>query len=249
MIPIKDSIPSRTYPIVNIVLIVVNSIAFLYELSLGNRIEQFFRVFAVVPARYYWAITEGRAEQIIYYPDLWMPLFTSMFLHGGWLHLIGNMLYLWVFGDNVEDRLGHLRYLVFYLLCGLIASGAHILSSPTSRIPSLGASGAIAGVLGAYILLYPHSRVLVLFPFFIFVEFFEVPAFIFLGIWFLQQFLLGTLSLAETAQTGGVAWWAHIGGFLAGIATVYLFAKRGYREPEYDIFWDRFGRIHVRRRW
>ncbi|MCS6886216.1 MAG: rhomboid family intramembrane serine protease [Acidobacteriota bacterium] len=249
MIPIKDSIPSRTYPIVNVCLIAINIVAFIFELSLGDRLDEFFRSFAVVPAKYYWAVMKGHPEWILYEPELWLPLFTSMFLHGGWLHLIGNMVYLWIFGDNVEDRMGHFRYVLFYLLCGLVASAAHILSEPTSSIPSLGASGAIAGVLGAYILLYPRSRVLVMIPIFVFLEFIEVPAFIFLGIWFLQQFVLGTLSLAETAQTGGVAWWAHIGGFVAGLATVYLFAKRDYREPEYDIFWDKFGRIYIRRRW
>ena len=150
-----------------------------------------------------------------------------MFLHGGWAHLLGNMLYLWIFGDNVEDRMGHPRYLVFYLLCGWSASYAHIAAAPTSPLPALGASGAIAGVLGAYITLYPRARVVTLLPLGFFATLVQVPAYVFLGLWFVQQFLYGTLSVARTAQTeGGVAWWAHIGGFAAGFLLVWIFQTR-----------------------
>ena len=153
-----------------------------------------------------------------------------MFLHGGWAHLLGNMLYLWIFGDNVEDRLGHFRYLVFYLLCGWTASYAHIWSQPASSVPSIGASGAIAGVLGAYITLYPRARVVTLLPLGLFSQLVRLPAAVFLGLWFVQQFLLGAFDLAgPEGKGGGVAWWAHIGGFAAGFVLVRLFRKRGRR--------------------
>src|SRR5262249_33472363 len=151
-----------------------------------------------------------------------------MFLHAGWLHLIGNMLYLWIFGDNVEDRLGHFRYVFFYLICGWVASYAHIWADPTSRLPSLGASGAIAGVLGAYIPLYPQARVVTFLPLGFFSQLIQIPAYFFLGFWFLQQFLYGALTLSvRTQQSGGVAWWAHIGGFAAGFLLVWILKKRG----------------------
>jgi membrane associated rhomboid family serine protease len=170
-----------------------------------------------------------------------------MFLHGGWAHIIGNMLYLWIFGDNVEDRMGHWRYLVFYLVCGWTASYAHIWSDPTSRIPSIGASGAIAGVLGAYITLYPHARVVALIPLGIFMHTVQIPALFFLGFWFLQQFLVGSLALTqETAQTGGVAWWAHIGGFVAGLVLVWVFQSRKRRPAQRDAWWE--GQRLARRR-
>ncbi|MBL8151622.1 MAG: rhomboid family intramembrane serine protease [Blastocatellia bacterium] len=241
MIPIRDSIPSRTYPFVTVALIVVNAVVFLYELSLGTQLEEFIRTFAVVPMRYSAAVQAGQTTAIFIYPQLWVPLLTSMFMHGGWLHLIGNMLYLWVFGDNVEDRMGHFRYLLFYLLCGLAATAAHILTNSDSPIPSLGASGAIAGVLGAYLILYPRARVLVLLPVFIFLQFFEVPALLFLLFWFLQQFVAGALSLGvESAQSSGVAWWAHIGGFVAGVLMVFIFKKPNHRHADRDVIWDRW---------
>lgn len=242
MIPLRDDVPSRSYPFVNLALIAVNVAVFFYELLLGPGLERFIREFGVVPAVYFhsgyrdfWGAVHRFTLE-----DRLVPLFTSMFLHGGWLHLGGNMLYLYVFGDNVEDRLGHLRYLFFYLLAGLTASGAHIMTNPGSLVPSVGASGAIAGVLGAYLMLYPAARVVVLLPIFIFLEFVEIPALFFLGIWFLQQFLYGSLSLGmETAQTGGVAWWAHIGGFLAGVTLVWAFRKRRYRPVGRDLWWVR----------
>jgi len=148
-----------------------------------------------------------------------------MFLHGGWLHLLGNMLYLWIFGDNVEDRLGHGRFILFYLLCGVAAALAQIYVSPTSKTPMIGASGAIAGVLGAYLLLFPQSRVLALIPIAFFLQVVEIPAFVFLLFWFFMQFLSGAVAITAY-MTEGVAWWAHIGGFVSGMALGYLFPKR-----------------------
>ena len=210
MIPLRDVIPSRTFPFFTVTLIVLNSVAFLFELSLPDRaIQSFLSTYGVVPARF----------------DV-LTIFTSMFLHGGWLHFLGNMLYLWIFGDNVEDRLGHARFVVFYLLCGAAAAFAHVWVNPASTIPTIGASGAIAGVLGAYFVLYPHSRVLALVPLFIIWELIEVPATIFLGIWFVMQFFSGVGSLTKASvETGGVAFWAHVAGFLAGIAAVLVLKK------------------------
>jgi membrane associated rhomboid family serine protease len=211
MIPLRDVIPSRTFPFFTVSFIVLNSIAFLFELSLPERaLEQFIFIYGVVPARF----------------DV-VSVFTSMFLHGGWAHFIGNMLFLWIFGDNVEDRLGHARFVVFYLLCGAAAVVAHVFMNPASMIPTIGASGAIAGVMGAYFVLYPHSRVLALVPLFIVFEVIEVPAILFLGIWFLMQFFYGVGSIgAQTgAEVGGVAFWAHIAGFLAGMAGVLVLRK------------------------
>ena len=211
MIPLRDVIPSRTFPLFTITFIVLNSVAFLFEVSLPERpLEAFLHVYGVVPARF-----------------SWLTLVTSMFLHGGWLHFLGNMLYLWIFGDNVEDRLGHGRFVLFYLMCGAAAGLAHVFMNPNSIIPTIGASGAIAGVMGAYFVLYPRSRVLALVPLFIFWEIIEVPAIIFLGIWFLMQFFSGVGSIAADAggQTGGVAFWAHVAGFMAGVGAVFALRK------------------------
>ena len=210
MIPLRDVIPSRTFPFFTVTLIVLNSATFLFEVSLPDRaLQQFVITYGIVPARF----------------DV-LTVFTSMFLHGGWLHFLGNMLYLWIFGDNVEDRVGHARFVVFYLVCGAAAAFAHVWVNPASTIPTIGASGAIAGVLGAYFVLYPHSRVLALVPLFIIWELIEVPAIIFLGIWFLMQFFSGVGSLAKTTvETGGVAFWAHVAGFLAGMAAVLVLKK------------------------
>jgi rhomboid family protein len=209
MIPLRDVIPSRTFPFINIALIVLNSVAFLAELSISDAgFEPFLRTFALVPGDF-----------------LWTTVLTSMFIHGGWMHFVGNMLYLWIFGDNVEDRLGHFPYLAFYLLCGAAASAAHIWMHPASMLPTLGASGAIAGVMGAYFVLYPRSQILTLIPFFIFyMRVVEVPAIVFLGIWFLIQFLTGAATAG--AESGGVAVWAHVAGFLAGMGWVGIFRAR-----------------------
>jgi membrane associated rhomboid family serine protease len=227
--------------VINVTLIVVNVLAFLYQLMLGPQLNHFLRQYAVIPWLYFHdvAATAGGGLREITPVDLTVPLVTSMFLHGGWMHLGGNMLYLWIFGDNVEDRMGHGRYLVFYLACGVSASLAHIWSNPASRVPSLGASGAIAGVLGAYFLLYPKARVVALLPLGFFTQLVHLPALFFLGWWFVQQFFYGLLSLGvQSAQTGGVAWWAHIGGFVAGVVLVWIFKKRGYRPIERDLWWE-----------
>ena len=220
MIPLRDTIPSRSFPLVSVTLIVVNTIVFLYEVSLGRELNSFIDRHALVPANLASMFEEGvnpvRAV---------VPVFSSMFLHAGWIHLIGNMLYLWVFGDNVEDKMGRMRFLFFYLICGAGAAALHVFLSPTSGTPTVGASGAIAGVLGAYFLLFPRSRVLTLFPIFFFIQFVEVPAFFFLGFWFLMQFFGGTFSIGIEPSGGGVAWWAHVGGFVTGMLLVFPLRK------------------------
>jgi hypothetical protein len=217
MIPIRDTIRSETYPIVNTFLIIVNVLAFLVEMSQGQRLEAFINVYGLLPARY--SIPQIAAyftagQQVL-------SFLTFMFLHGGFVHLLGNMWFLYIFGDNVEDRLGHFRYLVFYLLCGLASGISHLLINWHSTIPTIGASGAIAGVMGAYFVLYPKAKVLTLVPIFFFFQFIELPAFLFLGVWLIFQFVSAT---AASAQGGGIAWWAHIGGFLFGIVFLKVFA-------------------------
>jgi membrane associated rhomboid family serine protease len=211
MIPLRDIIPSRTTPYVTISLISLNVLVFLYELSLGRAVDAFTLYFGLVPAAF-----------------SWVTVFTSMFLHGGILHVAGNMLYLWIFGDNVEDRMGHGRFLVFYLLCGVAAALAQTITAPDSVVPMVGASGAIAGVMGAYFVLYPKSRIVTLIPLFFFFQVIEVPAILFLGIWFVMQFLSGVGSIVTTAgggPGGGVAFWAHVAGFVAGISGVIVFRR------------------------
>jgi len=220
LIPIRDTIPSRTLPVVTVTLIIVNVLAFFHEFSLGGELGSFMSSFAVVPAKSIHLISEGAVVS-----GLW-PFFTAMFLHGGWWHLIGNMLYLWIFGDNVEDTVGHAGFLFFYMLCGLGSNFAHALSDTASTIPSLGASGAIAGVLGAYIILFPRSKIVTLVPIFFFIHFIEVPAFLFLGIWFLLQLMSGLASLGVQTTSGGIAWWAHIGGFAIGAVLLPVFKRR-----------------------
>jgi membrane associated rhomboid family serine protease len=241
VIPLRDDVPSKTVPFVNYALIALNTFLFVVELGLGEGLTRFFYAAAVVPVLYTGPDRVLDPLEIVatsLSPDLGFRVLISMFLHGGWLHFIGNMLYLWIFGDNVEDRMGHGRYLVFYLLTGWAAAYAHIWSDPASRLPSIGASGAIAGVLGAYITLYPTARVIMLLPLGIFTQLVQVPALFFLGIWFLQQFLSGFLSLAAPSAGGGVAWWAHIGGFVAGFVFVSLFARRSRRPGGRETWWD-----------
>jgi rhomboid family protein len=200
MFPVADVIPSRTRPTVTIAIIALNALAFLFELTLSERdLQLFVLTYGVVPAAF-----------------SWVSVVTSMFLHGGWLHFLGNMLYLWIFGDNVEDRLGHGRYLVFYLLCGAAAALGQAALQPYSPIPMVGASGAIAGVMGAYFVLFPHSRVITAVFIFFFFDLVEIPAIFFLGIWFFMQFFSGVGSLGSDAAEGGVAFWAHVAGFAIG---------------------------------
>ena len=219
MIPLRDRNPTQHTPVVNIGIIVANIAVFLYQLSRGTEVESLFFQFGVVPIDVVTAISQYELGTAI------LPLFSSMFMHGGCLHIGGNMLYLWIFGDNVEDRLGHFRYLVFYLLCGLIASALHILIEPGSEVPTVGASGAISGVLAGYLLMFPKARVVTVIPVFMFLQIAELPALIVLGFWFVIQFFSGLVSLSGEAAAGGVAWWAHIGGFLAGLALVIPFRK------------------------
>jgi hypothetical protein len=216
--PFRDHLRSSTRPWVTAILIAVNVAVFVYELSLGPAIESLLSTYGVVPARLVEAWTDGQRG--------WgeaSSIFSSIFLHGGWLHLIFNMWFLWIFGDNVEDRLGHRLYLVLYLAAGAGAAVAHVFANPSSTIPTVGASGAIAGVLGAYFVTYPRARVTTLIPIFVFIHIAELPAWLVLGMWFALQFLSGSLALGTTqASAGGVAWWGHIGGFAAGILLLPL---------------------------
>src|SRR4030042_2716486 len=216
MIPIRDAIRSKNFPVVNVLIIGLNIIAFLWELLQGPNLKEVFNLYGMVPLRY------SNPELAAHFTNFqqYLPFLTSMFLHGGFLHIIMNMWFLYIFGDNIEDRLGHLRYLVFYLFCGIVAGFIHLSTNWNSKIPTIGASGAISGVMGAYLLLYPRSKILTLIPIFFFFQFVEIPAFIFLVFWlFLQLF-----SASFTPTTvGGVAFWAHIGGFVAGLIFIKLF--------------------------
>jgi len=223
MIPLRDDIPTETFPFVTVLLIAANCIVFLYQLSLGEAAAGFAALFGAVPAELVGAVKEIPTPPVA--PLL--TLVTSMFLHGGFLHLGGNMMFLWIFGNNVEDSTGHVRFLIFYLLCGLAAAGAHTSFNPSSRLPMIGASGAVSGVLGAYFLLYPRARVLTLVLIGFFFQTILVPAAFFLGFWFFLQFLSGLYSLGRTG--GGVAWFAHMRGFCAGLALLLLFKKRRVR--------------------
>lgn len=222
MFPIRDDAPRYSTPWINYFLIALNTLVFLYELQLGPRnLNALFFTFGMVPAHITGAVHAGAFALGV------LPILTSMFMHGGWLHIIFNMWWLWIFGDNVEDSLGHFRYLIFYLLAGLGAGVVHILFNWGSSVPSVGASGAIAGVMGAYFVLFPSARVLT----FIFVFFTWLPAWLILGYWFVLQFMSGaSTSIASGSQaSGGVAFWAHVGGFLTGVALIRLFPRRAPR--------------------
>jgi len=252
MIPIRDYQQSRTFPIVTVALIIINLLLFSYQLTKSSqetltlnvsswqvhnlsfadlkrpvsyvRIsprEQFVFSYGFIPGEF---LTGTDLPPTIALP-LWITLFSAMFIHGGLLHILGNMLYLWIFGDNVEDAMGHGRFLVFYLLCGLIATATQTAISPHSAIPQIGASGAIAGVLAAYFMLFPYSRVLTLVPIFFFIRLIRIPAVILLGLWFLFQLISGAGAIG--ASSGGVAIFAHIGGFIAGGLLVFIFRRRG----------------------
>ena len=217
MLPLKDEQPVRSFPIVNYALIAINILVFIWQISLPNP-DQAYQ-FALIPAQ----VTSGLTTAAF------LHIFTSMFMHGGLAHISGNMLYLWIFGDNVEDAMGHGRYLFFYLLGGFLASAAHILSNPTSEVPTVGASGAIAAVLGAYLILFPRARVLTLIALGFFIRLSLIPASIVLGLWFLLQLVQGVLSLGMQAGLGGVAFWAHIGGFVTGLLLGRVLGRRSSR--------------------
>lgn len=216
MFPIKNAVPSRYPPVVTWALIAINCAVFLFQISLSPTEQEWFVLtFALIPARYFAASATGYAGATL--AD-YMPFITNTFMHGGWLHLILNMWTLWLFGPTVEDRLGHGRYFAFYLACGICASFAHAVFNPTSVVPALGASGAIAGVLGCYMWFFPLARVVVLVPIIFIPLFYEIPAFLYVGFWFAMNLLQGTSELLTASDAGGVAWWAHIGGFVAGLA-------------------------------
>lgn len=246
MIPLKDNIPTRTTPVVNYVILTACGIVWLLQLASGGGRSQLVYEYGMVPVRVAHPNERiiVRQEQIqrtffgprrVVVPREFPPagvhpywtLLTCIFLHGSWMHFLGNMLFLYIFGDNVEDRLGHVGYVVFYLLAGMTASASHFLTEIHSLIPTIGASGAIAGVMGAYFVLYPRAQVLTLIPIFIIFEIVVLPAWIFLGLWFLFQLWQGSLVSAST----GVAWWAHIGGFAAGAGVVYGLRRLGFLRP------------------
>ena len=241
MIPLKDDAPRVSTPVINYILIVLNVLAFLYEISLAPNVRQgLVFTFGVVPARMTvvlfnhgyvpWDLVSNLGTRYVPAAAAIIPIFTSMFLHAGWLHLIFNMWALWIFGDNVEDYLGHGLYLLLYFLCGIAAALLHMLFNIGSAVPSVGASGAIAGVMGAFFVLYPRARVLTLVPFF-FIFFMWLPAWIVLGYWFIAQFLSGAAtSIAQrTSQSSGIAFWAHVGGFIAGFVLIKVFPGRTRR--------------------
>lgn len=249
MIPIRDTIPSRCVPIVTWGLIAANLFIFVEMLQLEPRqLEQIFYLYGIVPARY----THPAWARWVGFPidDYW-PFLTSMFLHGSWMHVIGNMWTLWIFGDNVEDRMGRIRFLLFYLLTGLAAGLTHWVTNPSSTIPTVGASGAVAGVLGAYFVLFPFSRIITMFPVLFWPFFFEFPAVTYLILWFLSQVFSGTLAGLGPEDVGGVAWWAHVGGFAAGVLCHRPFllprriCPRRFERDEYGLegAWIRRGRI------
>ena len=229
MIPLRDDQPTFSTPFVNYFLIVLNVLVFLWELSVGMQshraLNSVMMQFGVVP-HHTLAVLTGHANGGL--ASAILPLFNAMFLHASFLHVAGNMLFLWIFGDNIEDYLGHFTYLVFYLICGVAAGVTHILINQGSRVPSVGASGAIAGVMGAYFILYPRARVLIWFPP---IFLFHVPAWLMLGYWFLMNFLSGTsTAISETSQSsGGIAFWAHIGGFVTGVVLINIFRERPQR--------------------
>lgn len=224
VIPLRDVNPTEKFPFFTVALIVTCTLVFIREISLPpSELDALIKHYGLVPSVF--------LNSSLPFVDRLIPVFTSMFLHGGFTHLIGNMLFLWIFGNNIEDRLGHFRFLIFYFLCGIAAAFAQVAASATSNAPMIGASGAIAGILGAYLILFPGARIITLVIFFYFITIQEIPAFILIGIWFLLQFMnsLGSLAGVQT----GVAYFAHIGGFIAGIILIYIFPKRRSRQSIY----------------
>jgi membrane associated rhomboid family serine protease len=223
MIPIRDVNPRARVPVVNISLIILNILFFFWELTQGPRLEAALMNVGFIPER-------------VFIPGDWIQdsvsVLLSMFLHGGWLHLGSNMLYLWIFGDNIEDRLGHVRYLLFYLGCGFVATFAHAFSDLGSQLPAIGASGAIAGVLGAYLVLFPRAHVMTAIPLGMYVAVRPIPAILVLGLWFVMQLFTGFASVGATGEGGGVAYFAHIGGFIAGLILIFVFGGKRRPVPE-----------------
>lgn len=229
MFPIRDTIPSRHLPIATWGLIALNFFFFFRELSLPPAAaDQMIYLFGVVPARF----TDPDWASGVGFPPSYLPFLTTMFLHGGWLHVIGNMWALWIFGDNVEDRMGPVRFVVFYLTCGIAAGIIHVITNAGSRVPAVGASGAIAGVMAAYFVLFPRAQILAMFLIVFWPVFFHVPAWIYLGVWFLIQFFSGAVATATDTRVSGIAWWAHIGGFATGILTFWVFLRRERPLPD-----------------
>ncbi len=225
MFPLRDSAPSGTFPIVTLGIIVANALVWLHELSLGPLLNQFVGQYGLTPAKfiYSYKLPGGVIANAV------IPLVTSIFMHAGWMHIIGNMWFLWIFGDNVEDRLGRFNYLVFYILCGIGASLIQVLVHPASTVPMVGASGCISGVLGAYLLSFPHARIYTLFIFIVIIRFIEIPAFLFLILWFIFQFISGAADFGS-ADGGGVAYWAHMGGFLVGMFLLVIMPRKKNRK-------------------
>jgi membrane associated rhomboid family serine protease len=231
MIPLRDNIPSSKFPAATLSIIVINVLVFLYELRLGPHLEDLLASFAVIPANY----TDPEVGHFLTLSQKIFAFFSSMFLHGGWIHLLGNMWTLWIFGDNVEDRLGRTRYVLLYLTGGIAAALMHIFTNANSPVPTIGASGAIAAVMGAYFRFYPFARVETLVPPFFFGPTFVLPAVLFLGGWFLLQFFNGAMSLGARGHGfSGVAWWAHVGGFAFGFV-ICLFARRERVPPRIEL--------------
>jgi membrane associated rhomboid family serine protease len=227
-IPLRDNVRRQTFWISTLALIAANVWIFFYELSLGNQINQLVHIFGIVPARYTTARGLANPAPVGFF----LSIFVSMFLHAGWLHLLGNMLFLFVFGRSIEDRFGHLRFLLMYFLSGFGAAVLHILFNAGSRVPSIGASGAIAGVLGAYFVSFPRARIATLIPLLFFFWTVDIPALLILGYWFLIQFFAGFQMLAiQSEASGGVAWWAHVGGFVVGVVLALILPTRQAPAP------------------
>lgn len=223
MIPIRDRNPSGVFPIITVSIIALNVLVFFFELSLGHRLDEVLFQYGVVPLKIFSPADIPDTTVV----NTYFPFLTYMFFHGGFIHLIGNMWYLWIFGDNVEDALGRIKFILFYLICGIGSAAVHVYFNKQSGFPCIGASGAIAGVLGAYMVTFPRARVLVIIPLFIVWQMAELPAIVVLGFWFIIQFFIGAASISA-AQSGGVAWWAHIGGFVLGIILIKILPKSRY---------------------
>ena len=236
MIPIRDTIPSKNYPVANTTIIGINVILYLVEMAQGPNLDRFVYIYGLVPARY----TIPHVASYFTFGQQALSLVSFMFLHGGFWHILGNMWFLYIFGDNVEDRLGPFRYLVFYLLCGLVSGLSQIIFNLHSNTPTIGASGAIAGVMGAYLILHPRSKILTLIPIIIIPWFIEIPAFFFLGFWFFLQFINAA---GSHGNISGIAWWAHIGGFVFGMVCLKVFLAL----PETGAS-DKFRRITAKRK-